>query len=91
MAADLPKIEEKALLQHIKTLSSDLFEGRFPGTKGEDLSVEYIQKQFASLGLKPGNPDGTYVQKVPMVGTTPDPSRRVPSGSCRSATVTDVA
>jgi Zn-dependent M28 family amino/carboxypeptidase len=74
MAADFTKIEEKALLQHIKTLSSDLFEGRFPGTRGEDLSVEYIQKQFASLGLKPGNPNGTYIQKVPMVGMTPDSS-----------------
>ncbi len=74
MAADFPKIEEKALLQHIRTLSSDSFEGRFPGTRGEDLTVEYIQKQFVSLGLKPGNPGGTYIQSVPMVGTTPDSS-----------------
>jgi Zn-dependent M28 family amino/carboxypeptidase len=74
MAADFPKIEEKTLLQHIRILSSDKFEGRFPGTKGEDLSVEYIQKQFISIGLKPGNPNGTYIQKVPMVGTTPDSS-----------------
>jgi Zn-dependent M28 family amino/carboxypeptidase len=74
MAADFPKIEEKALLQHIKTLSSDSFEGRAPGTRGEDRAVEYIQNQFVSLGLKPGNPDGTYIQKVPMVGTKPDSS-----------------
>jgi Zn-dependent M28 family amino/carboxypeptidase len=74
MAADFPKIDEKALLQHIRILSSDAFEGRFPGTKGEDLTVDYIRKQFLALGLKPGNPNGTYIQKVPMVGSTPDSS-----------------
>jgi Zn-dependent M28 family amino/carboxypeptidase len=74
MAADFPKIDKNALLQHIRILSSDSYEGRFPGTKGEDLTVEYIRKQFVSLGLKPGNPNGTYIQKVPMLGTTPDPS-----------------
>lgn len=72
MAAEFPKIEEKALLQHIRTLSSDSFEGRFPGTKGEDRTVEYIRSQFISIGLIPGNPDGSYIQKVPMVGVTPD-------------------
>jgi Zn-dependent M28 family amino/carboxypeptidase len=72
-AVDFPAIDSKALLQHIKTLSSDQFEGRAPGTEGENLSVAYIENQFRSLGLKPGNTDGTYIQKVPMVGLTPDP------------------
>src|SRR5436190_12097256 len=56
------------LLRHIQVLSSDEFEGRAPGTRGETLTVEYITQQFLELGLKPGNPDGTFVQKVPLVG-----------------------
>jgi len=69
-----PAISVPALLEHVKVLSSDQFEGRAPGTHGEDLTVAYIEDQFKKVGLKPGNPDGTYIQKVPMVGITPDPS-----------------
>src|SRR5690242_1860637 len=57
---------------HIKTLASDEFEGRSPGTHGEDLTVAYLTDQFKKMGLKPGNPDGSYVQKVPLVGYTSD-------------------
>ena len=64
----MPTIDQKAILDHIKVLSSDEYEGRAPGTKGEQLSVQYIQDQFKKLNLKPGNPDGTYLQKVPLVG-----------------------
>jgi Zn-dependent M28 family amino/carboxypeptidase len=66
--ASLPKIDSQPILEHIKVLSSDEFEGRAPGTKGEELTVNYIQDQFKKLNLQPGNPDGTYVQKVPLVG-----------------------
>ena len=66
----MPKIEAAPILEHIKVLASDEYEGRAPGTKGEELSVKYIQDQFKQLGLKPGNPDGTYLQKVPLVGIT---------------------
>jgi Zn-dependent M28 family amino/carboxypeptidase len=69
-----PAIDAKRLLAHIKTLSSDEFQGRLPGTKGEDLTVVYIADEFRKAGLKPGNPDGTCFQKVPLVGMTPDPS-----------------
>jgi len=67
-------IDGNELLQHIKTLSSDDFGGRAPGSDGEDKTVNYLTDQFKKLGLKPGNPDGSYVQKVPMVGIKPDPS-----------------
>jgi Zn-dependent M28 family amino/carboxypeptidase len=66
----LDTINTDDLMRHIKTLSSDEYEGRGPGTKGEELSVAYISDQFKKIGLKPGNPDGTYVQKVPLVGFT---------------------
>ena len=57
-------------MRHIRTLASDEFEGRAPGTKGEQLTVGYITDEFQRMGLKPGSPDGTYVQPVPLVGTT---------------------
>jgi Zn-dependent M28 family amino/carboxypeptidase len=56
------------LLAHIKVLSSDEFEGRAPGSAGEERTVAYLTEQFKKLGLLPGNPDGTYVQEVPLVG-----------------------
>ncbi len=56
------------MLAQIKVLSSDEFEGRGPGTPGEELTVSYLKQEFSSLGLRPGNPDGTFIQKVPMVG-----------------------
>ena len=71
---DLPEPDIDAVLAHTKTLSSDEFQGRSPGTKGEELTVAYITDQFRKLGLKPGNADGTFVQKVPLVGITPAPA-----------------
>ncbi len=75
-AADPPAIPKEAadaitaadLLKHIKVLASDEFEGRAPGSNGEELSVKYIYEQFKALGLKPGNPNGTYIQEVPLAG-----------------------
>jgi len=65
-----PAIDGGLVLEHIKLLASDEFEGRAPGTNGETLTVQHISDQLRKLGIKPGNPDGTYVQKVPLVGTT---------------------
>src|SRR6266576_6572037 len=69
----LDVITPDALLAHIKILSSDEFEGRAPGTKGEELSIKYISDQFRSIGLKPGNPDGSYFQEVPLAGIKSEP------------------
>jgi Zn-dependent M28 family amino/carboxypeptidase len=59
--------------EHVKVLSSDAFEGRGPGTPGEDKTVEYIKAQMQRIGLQPGN-QGQWFQTVPMVETTADPS-----------------
>src|SRR5262245_24005969 len=72
--AQMPALDTDALLEHTKVLSSDEFEGRAPGTKGEELTVNYLVEQFKKFGLRPGNTDGTYVQKVPLVGITPTPA-----------------
>jgi Zn-dependent M28 family amino/carboxypeptidase len=69
----LEAITPDGLLAHIKVLASDEFEGRAPGSKGEDLSVKYIADQFKKIGLKPGNPDGTYTQEVPLAGIQSEP------------------
>jgi Zn-dependent M28 family amino/carboxypeptidase len=65
-----PKFEAAPMLEHIKVLSADEFEGRAPGTKGEELTVKYLEDAFRALGVKPGNSDGTYIQNVPLVGIT---------------------
>jgi Zn-dependent M28 family amino/carboxypeptidase len=66
----LPQIDIDAVLRHTKALSADQFEGRAPGSKGEELTVNYLVDAFKKTGLKPGNTDGTYIQKVPLVGIT---------------------
>jgi Zn-dependent M28 family amino/carboxypeptidase len=68
----LDVITPDGMLAHIKTLASDEFEGRAPGSKGEELSIKYIADQFKSTGLKPGNPDGSYFQEVPLAGIKSD-------------------
>ncbi|MDV0439341.1 M28 family metallopeptidase [Xanthomonas sacchari] len=56
----------------VKTLSSDAFEGRGPGTPGEDKTVAYIRDQMQRIGLQPGNGD-SWFQDVAMTETTAAP------------------
>ncbi len=64
----LDTIQPASVLEHIKVLASDDFEGRGPGTPGEEKTIAYLTAQFQKMGLKPGNPDGTFVQNVPLAG-----------------------
>ena len=64
-------IDPDSLLSEITVLASDEFGGRAPGSPGEALTIDYLTEQFSELGLMPGNPDGTWVQAVPLVGITP--------------------
>jgi Zn-dependent M28 family amino/carboxypeptidase len=73
-------ITADAMLQHIKDLSADSMEGRGPGTAGEVKAIAYIQSQFKSLGLKPGNPDGSYLQNVDLIGYKAHPTFKLVSG-----------
>jgi Zn-dependent M28 family amino/carboxypeptidase len=75
--AGLHSLSADRLLANIKTLSSDQFEGRAPGSNGENLTIQYMQDQFKQNGLEPGNPDGTYLQNVPLVDITPDPGMKI--------------
>ncbi len=58
-------ITEDVLIEHVKILASDKFEGRAPGTKGEELTVNYLEKQFKQMGLEPAN-GNSYRQSVPL-------------------------
>ena len=71
------QINAARILENIKVLSSDQYEGRAPASQGETLATGYIEDQFKKVGLKPGNPDGTYFQSVPMVGIKADPSAQL--------------
>ena len=71
--AAMQKIDPERVRAHVRYLSHDLLEGRGTGQRGGDIAAEYIGTQFALYGLKPAGDNGTYLQKVPMVGITPAP------------------
>jgi len=76
-AADPGAVESitaEDILRHTTILAADSFEGRAPGTIGEERTVAYLTSEFQRLGLKPGNPNGTFVQDVPLVGITGKPT-----------------
>jgi Zn-dependent M28 family amino/carboxypeptidase len=79
----LELITPELIRSHLSFLSDDLLEGRGPATRGDRLAQMYIATQFALAGLEPGNTDGTYFQKVPIVGVKADPAMvlRVRKGS----------
>lgn len=61
-------ITAEGILSHIRVLASDEFEGRLPGTKGEELTVNYLVDQFRRLGLEPAVSGGSFTQAVPLMG-----------------------
>jgi hypothetical protein len=69
----LTLITPNLIRSHIAFLSNDLLEGRGTGTRGDRLAELYVATQFALLGLEPGAADGSYFQKVPIVGLDVDP------------------
>lgn len=68
-AAFSPGIVSEDVEQHVKVLASDAFEGRAPGSQGEQRTVAYLIQQFQRIGLQPGN-HGSWLQAVPYVQAT---------------------
>ncbi len=66
-------IDPEKIRYHVKFLASDLLEGRGTGARGGDIAAEYIAAQFGIYGLKPAGDNGTFMQKVPMVGIASQP------------------
>ncbi|MGC1371828.1 MAG: M28 family peptidase [Candidatus Sulfotelmatobacter sp.] len=74
--AALETIDPEHIRWHVRFLSLDLLEGRGTGQRGGDIAAQYIATQFAEYGLKPAGDNGTYFQKVPLVGITTLPATR---------------
>jgi len=70
--AAMQKIDPQRIRAHVRFLAHDLLEGRGTGQRGGDIAAEYIGTQFTLYGLKPAGDNGTYMQKVPMVGIAPE-------------------
>ncbi len=71
---DLPAVEpgvlsEATMKDVTRLLSSDDFEGRMPGTPGEEKTIALMVERFKAAGLKPGNGD-SWVQEVPLIEIT---------------------
>ena len=64
------EINAASLVQHLKTLASDEFEGRAPATPGGQKTAEYLAAQMKALGLEPAAGNGSFFQEVPIVEST---------------------
>ncbi len=62
-------ISGEKIREHVKYLASDELEGRGVGTKGGKLATEYLAAQLRAEGVQPGGDNGTYFQRVPLVGS----------------------
>jgi Zn-dependent M28 family amino/carboxypeptidase len=71
--AAMQTIDPEHIRWHVKYLSHDPLEGRGTGQRGGEIAAEYMATQFAEYGLKPAGDNGTYMQKVPLVGITTQP------------------
>ena len=65
-----PEINEADFREMVRTMASDEFEGRAPGSSGGEKTVEYISAQYERIGLQPAGGNGGWYQTVPMVQTT---------------------
>ncbi|MFQ6371112.1 M28 family metallopeptidase [Shewanella sp. YIC-542] len=70
------QFDEQQYRRDIQQLSSDAFEGRAPTTHGEKMTLDYLVNAFKNMGMQPG-PDGSYLQKVPMVNYTASEQQQV--------------
>ena len=66
-------LSAERIREQTRFLSSDLMEGRGVGTRGGQLATEYIASQLDLAGAKPAGDDGTWFQKVPLVGVETQP------------------
>ena len=55
---------------YVKELADDKYEGRGPGSRGDDLARQYLISELEQLGLLPGAEDGSWEQPFELVGVT---------------------
>ncbi len=61
------QIDAGRIKEHVRVLSSDAFQGRGPTQPGEQKTIDYLARQFAAAGLKPGGQNGSWFQDVELI------------------------
>ena len=77
LAAGSGPIDPARLSEIVKTLASDAFEGRAPGSAGEEKTVAYLIESFQKLGLVPAGENGGWTQTVSLVHTQVQPGASI--------------
>lgn len=67
IAAAPAQISPERIKADVRTLSSDGFEGRGPGERGEAKTIDFLTRSFAAAGLEPAGDNGGWKQDVPLV------------------------
>lgn len=70
-AASAQDFSAERISNDIRAISTDEFQGRYPGTEGERLTLAWLQAQYEAMGLQPGGPDGQWLQPVELKRYTP--------------------
>ncbi|HEV2083381.1 MAG TPA: M28 family peptidase [Brevundimonas sp.] len=71
-SAPEPEISAQRLSDGIRTISADAYQGRYPGTEGERMTLAWLQAQYEAMGLQPGGPNGQWLQRVELKRYTPE-------------------
>jgi Zn-dependent M28 family amino/carboxypeptidase len=75
--AQIQSVSGERIRADVKFLASDLLEGRGVSARGGKIATEYLATQFALLGAEPAGDNGTYFQKVPLVGVETQPDAQL--------------
>ena len=67
--APVPHVSTQRMSEITRVLASDEFQGRAPGTPGEEKTIPYLIEQFKAAGLEPAGENGGWTQTVPMIHT----------------------
>jgi Zn-dependent M28 family amino/carboxypeptidase len=67
-AQTLPSpIQAEAIREDVRVMSSDAFQGRGPGERGQTMTLAHLKQQFEAAGLQPAGPGGSWFQEVPLI------------------------
>ena len=69
--ASAQDVSAQRLSDGIRTISADDFQGRYPGTDGERMTLAWLQAQYEEMGLEPGGPNGQWTQTIELKRFTP--------------------
>jgi Zn-dependent M28 family amino/carboxypeptidase len=68
------RITASEISGHTRFLSDDLLEGRFPGTRGDEIAIRYLATELETMGFRPAAIDvegkSSWFQQVPLVRHT---------------------